>query len=197
MAKDRLLSLGVQGEGGAQCAPSVFFAPLKEGPHTAHWMLALGDVCHGWWCLLRTRTSSCALVSHAAHGYTLQAVFALEKELIAARNAEKATQAEAHRASTYRANIEILEERRNHILAKIDAATELSRQKEELHKVEMEIKVRSASASDNSEGHEDGDQGGLPGNVLLMEFRRVCRALCRGAAVCRWEVMGGFDMKAE
>uniref|UniRef100_A0A7S3QSG6 Uncharacterized protein n=1 Tax=Dunaliella tertiolecta TaxID=3047 RepID=A0A7S3QSG6_DUNTE len=69
------------------------------------------------------------------------AVFALEKELIAARNAEKATQAEAHRASTYRANIEILEERRNHILAKIDAATELSRQKEELHKVEMEIKA--------------------------------------------------------
>lgn len=70
-----------------------------------------------------------------------QATFALEKEIAAAKAAEHAAAMDAKRDAVYRADKEIAEARRSHFLARMDAAAELARQKEELHKVEMEIKV--------------------------------------------------------
>lgn len=45
-------------------------------------------------------------------------MFALERELLAQRNAEKSAQADAHREATYRANEAIMEDRRTYILVR-------------------------------------------------------------------------------
>ena len=53
--------------------------------------------------------------THTPHACVLlQAIFALEKELIAAQNAEKFAQAEAHREATYKLNEDMQEDKRAH-----------------------------------------------------------------------------------